>query len=126
MVNIDRVYVTIAIVLLIAGMLLGVYMGIAADNSLVRVHVAMMLVGFVTLAIYGFLFRLWPDMKKGRLAAVQFWLSAIGAIGIVIGAYQFAVTGAIVIVVPASALFIVATLLLAWLFWASSASSTQG
>jgi hypothetical protein len=54
MVETDRGHLLVALVLGLAGMLLGFYMGIAADNKLQTVHVAMVLPGFVTLAIYGF------------------------------------------------------------------------
>ena len=64
MFEIDRAYVAMALLWAVAGMLLGLYMGIAADNKLLTVHVAMLLSGFVTLAIYGMAYRLWPAMKK--------------------------------------------------------------
>ncbi len=44
------------------------HMGMRADNTWRGVHIAIVLVGFVTLAIYGALFRLWPTMKRGALA----------------------------------------------------------
>jgi hypothetical protein len=40
MVEIDRGCLLVALVLAVAGMLLGFYMGIAADNKLQTVHVA--------------------------------------------------------------------------------------
>jgi hypothetical protein len=33
--------------------------------------------GFVTLAIYGMAYRLWPAMKKLPLALAQFWITVI-------------------------------------------------
>jgi hypothetical protein len=116
MVQIDRAYLALALALLIVGEGLGLYMGIANDMRLRNVHITLMLPGFVTLAIYGFIFRLWPAMKIGPLAAAQFWLGAISTIGIMIGAYQFVVSGSIAIVAPSSVLAIVATLILGWLF----------
>ena len=68
MLEIDRSYVAVALILAIVGMLLGLYMGATADNRLVTLHVAIVLPGFVTLAIYGMPYRLWPAMKKARLA----------------------------------------------------------
>ena len=87
-----------------------------ADNSLLLVHVAMMLTAFVTLAIYGMIYRLWPALAKSRLAAVQFWLAMIGSAGIVVGSYFFAVSRSTVLVGTASIVFIVGTALMAWLF----------
>jgi hypothetical protein len=118
--RIDRAYLVIALVLLFIGELLGFYMGMMSDLKLRTVHVTIMLVGFVTLSLFGFIYRLWPAMKTGALAALQFWLGIVGVLGIVIGTYQFTTTGGIAIVAPASALMIIATVLLLWLFWTRS------
>ena len=120
MIEIDRAYVAVALLWAVAGMLLGLYMGIAADNKLLVVHVAMMLVGFVTLALYGVLFRLWPELAKTALARAQFWSAQIGAAGIVVGSYFFAVSGSVPLVAVSSILFIAASALMAWLFIAES------
>jgi hypothetical protein len=120
MTRIDRAYVAIALVLLLIGELLGFYMGMMSDLKLRTVHVTITVVGFVTLSLFGFTYRLWPAMKTGALAAAQFWFGVVGVLGIVIGTYQFVTTGEIAIVAPASALMIIATILLLWLFWTRS------
>lgn len=120
MLEIDRTYVAVALLWAVVGMLLGLYMGIAADNKLLVMHVAIMLNGFVTLAIYGMLYRLWPALKKLTLARVQFWIAMIGAAGIVVGSYFFATSGSVPIVATASVLFIVGAALMAWLFIAQA------
>lgn len=118
--RIDRAYVAVALGLLLIGQLLGLYMGLMSDLKLRSLHVTIMLVGFVTLSLFGFMYRLWPAMKTGALAAAQFWLSAVGVLGIVIGTYQYVTTGGIAIVAPASVLLIIGTMLLLWLFWTRS------
>lgn len=120
MTRIDRAYVAIALALLLIGQLLGFYMGLLSDLKLRSVHITIVLVGFVTLSLFGFMYRLWPAMKAGALAKAQFWLSVVGVLGIVIGTYQFVTTGGIMIVAPASALLIIGTVLLLWLFWTRS------
>lgn len=117
MARIDQAYVATAIVLLVIGELLGLYMGITSNLQLRSVHITIVLVGFVTLALFGFTFRLWPAMKTGALAAAQFWLGVVGVFGIMIGTYQYVTTREIAIVGPASAIFILATIILGWLFW---------
>jgi len=116
MLEIDRGYVAVALVLAVLGMLLGLYMGIAADNKLVTMHVAIMLPGFVALAIFGMLYRLWPMLKKAPLARAQFWIAVVGAIGIIVGSYFYVTSGSVPLVAAASILFIVGTALMAWLF----------
>ena len=115
--RLDRAYVGTAIALLLVGELLGLYMGITSNMQLRSVHVTIVLVGFVTLAIFGFIYRLWPALNGGALAAAQFWLGIVGVFGIMIGTYQFSTTGGIAIVAPASTVFFIATALLGWLFW---------
>jgi hypothetical protein len=116
MLEIDRAYVAVGLLWVVAGMLLGFYMGIAADNKLLVMHVSMMLNGFVTLAIYGMIYRLWPVMKKSPLARAQFWIAMVGAAGIIVGSNYFATSGSIPLVASASVIFIVGAVLMAWLF----------
>jgi len=122
--EIDRAYVAIALLWAIAGMLLGLYMGIAADNKLLVMHVAMMLTGFVTLAIYGMIYRLWPALKKSPLARIQFWIAVLSAAGIIVGSYFFATSGSVPLAAGASVVFIVSAVLMAWLFIAKARDAT--
>jgi hypothetical protein len=124
MLEIDRVYVAVALLWAVVGMLLGLYMGIAADKKLLDMHVAMMLTGFVTLAIYGVLYRLWPALKKSPLARVQFWIAMLGAAGIIVGSYFYATSGSVPLVASASIIFIVSAALMAWMFIARSGEAT--
>ena len=120
MLEIDKAYVAIALLWAVIGMLLGLYMGIAADNKLQVTHVAILLPGFVTLAIFGMIYRLWPALKKASLAPAQFWITAISSAGIVVGSYFFAVSGSVPLVAIASIAMIVGTALMAWLFIAQA------
>ncbi len=125
MAHIDRAFVGVALVWLILGMVLGLYMGITANNQLLVVHVAMLMSGFVALAIYGVIYRLWPGLKTSPVAKAQFWIAVVAVLGQVIGAYQFATTGGteIAIIASSSVLSILGAILMAWVFWAGSAES---
>jgi len=116
MLEIDRAYVAIALLWAVVGMLLGLYMGIAADTKLLTVHVAMMLSGFVTLALYGMVYRLWPALKKSPLAPAQFWITVVGVAGLVVGSYFLVTTGSIPLAAIASVAMIVGGALMSWLF----------
>jgi hypothetical protein len=116
MLEIDRAYVAVALLWALVGMLLGLYMGIAADNKLLVTHVAILLPGFVTLAIYGMIYRLWPALKKAPLAPAQFWITVLSSAGIVVGSYFFAISGSVPLVAIASVAMIVGAALMAWLF----------
>ena len=83
MAQIDRAYVALALALLIVGEAARLLHGNDdRHTSGARVHIVIVLVGFVTLAIFGMLFRLWPAMKQGALAKAQFWLTVIGLAGV--------------------------------------------
>jgi len=122
MAHIDRAFVGVALIWLILGMVLGLYMGITASNQLLVVHVAMLMSGFVVLAIYGAIYRLWPALKASPVAKAQFWIAVVAVLGQVVGAYQFATSGGteIAVIVSSSVLSIVGAILMAWVFWMGS------
>jgi hypothetical protein len=115
--EIDRAYLLMALALAVVGMSLGLYMGIASDLQLRQVHSTIMLPGFVTLAVYGFVFRLWPAMKKAPLAQAQFWTAAGGAALLIAGSYLYAMSGSVPLAAIGSVVFIIASAMLLWQFW---------
>ena len=62
----------------IVGMLLGIVMGAKQDFSMAPVHAHINLLGWVSLAIYGSVFRLYPVMTEGRLPGLIFYLANLG------------------------------------------------
>jgi hypothetical protein len=121
MARIDRAYVTIGLALLVLAMLLGFYMGAAADNKYLNVHVALALGGFVVLTIYGVLYRLWPSLKDAVLAKAQFWSAVIGALLLPVAAAMIANQMGIAVAVVGSVLAIVGAILMLWIFWSRPA-----
>jgi len=83
----------------------------------------MLLPGFVTLALYGAVFRLWPDLKASAAAPAQFWIAQIGQVLLVIGGWHFVVTGAIWLIASASAVMIAGALIMTWMFWSGNRSA---
>ena len=116
--QIDRAYMAIALVLLIAGEMLGFTMGMKAETYWRSVHITILLPGFVTMAVFAATFRLWPTLKRGTLAQAQFWLTVIGLAGILAGEVQRTLTGQVVLLASGSGVMIAGTLLLGWLFYA--------
>lgn len=114
MTKIDSTYVALGATWLVAGMILGIVMGIANNFQFLPVHAHINLVGFACHAIFGFAYRHWPAMKVSRLAPYQFWIfviatpvtllglvftltggpvlpTVIGSLGLLIGATLFCV-----------------------------------
>src|SRR5262245_21005680 len=123
--HIDRGFVGVALVWLMLGMVLGLYMSVTQSNQFVPVHITMLLPGFVVLAVYGALYRLWPVMKESPLAKTHFWVSVVAVLGQVFGAYRFVQSGGTetMVIAAASVLAILGGLTMFWLFWMKSEKS---
>ena len=102
--RIDAIYVTIGIVYLIAGMVLGIAMGMRQDFQLAPVHAHLNLVGFVSHCTFGLVHRAWPALRAGMIASVQFWLFVLGTPLFVAGIAASILGGTIVLAVIGSVL----------------------
>jgi hypothetical protein len=83
--HIDRMYVAIGALYLVIGMLLGIVMGIRQDFALAPVHAHINLVGFAAHCIFGLVYKAWPELNDGAIAATQFWLFVAGAPLLMVG-----------------------------------------
>ena len=72
---------------LVAGVAMGIGMGIAHNFQLAPVHGHTNLVGWTSLALMGLTFRAWPELATGRLAVAQFVLSTGSAFALPLGIY---------------------------------------
>lgn len=117
MTNIDRNYLTLALAWLVLGTCFGFWMGASNNVQYVGVHVALLLPGFVTLSIYGFIYRLWPELKAMPMARLQFWLAAVSLPFLPLGSAMQVQSGSIAVIATASGVAIVAAVLMAWMFW---------
>jgi hypothetical protein len=70
--------VRIASVYLLAGLALGLAMGIGKDFSLMSVHSHVLLLGWATLALTGIVYLVLPACAGTRLAAAHFWMHNLG------------------------------------------------
>ena len=87
MARIDTAFLLLATACLIIGVCLGIYMGVNEDLQLVAVHTHLNLVGWASLALFGVIYRLYPELAASRLARAQFWLSAPSALVFPVGIY---------------------------------------
>lgn len=123
MANIDRNFVILSLAWLVLGTLFGFWMGASGNVQYVGVHVTMLLPGFVTLAIYGSIYRLWPELKQASLAKLQFWLAAASLPFMVAGGGMQVQSGSIALIAVSSGVAIVAAALMAWIFWTGTKSA---
>lgn len=76
--NIDRWFILMAFAYALIGMALGLWMGANEDYAQVPVHAHLNLVGWVSMALFGLIYRLYPDLTASPLARWQFILMAVG------------------------------------------------
>ena len=72
------IWIKAAVVYFMMGVGLGIYMGASGDHILIPVHAHFNLLGWVSLALMGLIYRQFPVAGSNRLATVQFWLHNIG------------------------------------------------
>ena len=74
-----------AVLMVIAGMVWGIVMGISQDHSTLPAHAHLNLLGWVSLFLFGIYYHLHPAVDFNRLALVQVWIWIVGAIVLTIG-----------------------------------------
>lgn len=77
--KVDSIYLIIAVVYLIAGVSLGIGMGLSQEFMYAHLHAHINLVGFVSHAFFGFSHRLWPGLRDSGLSAPQLYTFVVGA-----------------------------------------------
>jgi hypothetical protein len=74
-----------AVLMVIAGMVWGIVMGISQDHSTLPAHAHLNLLGWVSLFLFGIYYHLHPTIDVNRLASVQVWIWIVGTIILTIG-----------------------------------------
>lgn len=89
--TIDTRFFRTAVIYALIGMGVGIYMAASHDHSLAPAHAHWLLLGWVSMFIYGVFYKLFPAVSA-RLAAWHWWIANIGLIVMVAG-IAFIVTG---------------------------------
>ena len=74
-----------AVLLVIAGMIWGIVMGISQDHSTLPAHAHLNLLGWVSLFLFGIYYHLHPAIDRSRLAFLQVWIWIVATIILTIG-----------------------------------------
>lgn len=78
--SISLLYFRTAAVLLIVGMLFGIYMSASGNHVAAGAHAHLNLIGFVVMSVYGVFFALNPGKSTGRLPKVLWGLNTVAAV----------------------------------------------
>ena len=71
-------FIRIAVVYLVIGACLGLAMGISGKFTMQPVHAHLLLAGWLSLAMAGVIYTLYPEAAATKLATGHFWLHNIG------------------------------------------------
>lgn len=85
--QLDVYFLVLAALSLIIGVVLGITMAGTHDFQLMPVHAHVNLVGWASLALFGLTYRVYPDLKLGKLAVLHLVLGASGAVLLPVGIY---------------------------------------
>jgi hypothetical protein len=112
----DLIFLVTALLCLLVGEGLGIYMGISQDFLLVPAHVHLNLLGWVTLAAFGLMHRAYPALGASRMALAQCVLAVIANIAMPAGLAVMLLTHDAALVKYASLAVILATVLFIIMF----------
>src|SRR3954453_15187289 len=70
-------FIKISVVYFAIGVCLGLYMSIVHTSTLSSVHVHINSLGWVSLALVGIIYTLFPNLASTKLAKIHFWLHNI-------------------------------------------------
>lgn len=76
--NVGVLWLKIAVIYILIGMLVGLYMGATAKLQYIPIHTHLNLLGWATLALVGIVYHLFPRMAASPLQRWHFWLHNIG------------------------------------------------
>lgn len=76
-----------AILFAILGLVLGNVMAATHDHGQLVTHAHMMLIGWVSFALFGLFYHRFPERAASRGAALHFWLAELSFIVLVVGLY---------------------------------------
>src|SRR5580692_3957162 len=74
-----------AVLLVIAGMLWGIVMGITEDHSTMPAHAHLNLLGWVSLFLFGIFYHLHPARDRSPTALVQVWIWIVATVVLAVG-----------------------------------------
>ena len=112
-------FIGVGTVFALVGMGFGVYMSIVQDFALAPAHAHNNLLGWVTMALYGFYYKAVPRAAVTRLAVAHFWIAFVGALTFGPGV-ALAILGKTEAVISVSSiLVIIGMLIFAWTAWSN-------
>jgi hypothetical protein len=119
---ISALLLRVSTVLLLCGLVFGIYIGMREDFTLAPVHAHLNLIGFVLMFLVGLYYRIVPAAGAGPLATTQAALHIAGAIVLPIGVALVLTGGTGIVVIVGSLIVLAAMALFAWIVFRTVAA----
>ena len=115
--GVARNFFILGIVMVIAGLMLGLKMAITQDHGQMPVHAHIMVAGWLMSAVFGFFYHLFPVARQNKLATIHFWMHAVGIVVLTVSLYFVLAgnPGVEPVTAVSSILFFLSVLLFAWI-----------
>lgn len=112
-------FMLLAILAVVVGMLLGLYMGPSQDLTLVPVHTHLNLLGWASMMLFGLFYRSDVVAAGTALARWHFWITFVGLILFAVGlaAVQYGNTSLEPVLIVGAVLSLASMLIFAWTVW---------
>jgi hypothetical protein len=120
--RIDVVFIGTGLVVLVAGMAFGGWMGATDNFQYADVHAHLNLLGFVIPTLFGLLHRAYPDLARSRLAWPQCIAHFVGVLVFIPGLVIVGQTGNPLVVIAGASIVILATLTYGYIFLSAQKS----
>lgn len=86
-------WIKLAVIYLVIGISVGLFMSIALDLRWGSAHAHVNLVGFATTAIFGVIYSVYPGAARNTLGKLHFWLHNIGVPIFLVSTFLVQVSG---------------------------------
>jgi len=118
--RISEYYFRSAILFLLVGISIGIYMSVSQTHNVIGAHAHINLLGWVTSALFGGYYALNPGKAAGRLPMLQFAVYTLGVaiMGVSLYLLLSGNVGMTPIVAASSLITFAGVLLFAWIVWA--------
>lgn len=74
-----------AVLMAVAGMVWGLVMAMTGDHSTMPAHAHLILLGWVSLFLFGIFYHLHPSIDRSKTALIQVWIWIAGTLCVTVG-----------------------------------------
>ncbi|WP_373503066.1 hypothetical protein [Aestuariivirga sp.] len=84
-----RLFLTLAIIYALCGMILGIYMAASENHTQMPTHAHTMVAGWIMSSVFAFFYHFFPEIGAKRMAYVHFWLQGISGVVLVVSLFFY-------------------------------------